>query len=379
MIVDPPPPPPSGGCSTTVSSLAAAQSSVQAAKAGDTVCIAAGTYAGTLSLSGSKTAPGVTVRSANPGAAKLTAVNVNGAGYTIAGFDIDPTSNGITLQPGSSRVRIEHNYLHDGPYLIEFASTDCTVPGAPRWSGCTAGAPISDVQIVGNRFARPSENAMRVNNFRNVTVEENEITGVIESGSHVDGLQTIFGGDGLVYRRNYHHDNQAQQFFIKDGQARNVVLEDNLFVRNTASPQGALNTVSWTNVIGMTARRNTVWAARPGMVIGNWGGLGSANVVEDNVIQHFSIDPGNGTEAQLAALVTERRNTFGGTSYPGPGGTYTAGNGNWVPNRMSSTSQILASPPFVAPASDDYRLAGSHPAAGARGVSWKPSDYRYGP
>ena len=79
---------------------------------------------------------------------------------------------------------------------------------------------------------------MRVGNFRDIVVEGNEITNVIETGNHNDCLQSVWGGDGLIFRKNYLHDNRCQGFFIKDGRAFNVTVEDNLIVRNSVPLSG---------------------------------------------------------------------------------------------------------------------------------------------
>ena len=58
------------GCTTTVSSTSAAASAVSSAAPGSVVCLADGSY-GRLSLNASKSAPGVTVQAADPGAATI--------------------------------------------------------------------------------------------------------------------------------------------------------------------------------------------------------------------------------------------------------------------------------------------------------------------
>ena len=56
------------GCSQVVSSASAAASAVSSAPSGSVVCLADGSY-GRLSLSASKSAPGVVVRAEHPGLA----------------------------------------------------------------------------------------------------------------------------------------------------------------------------------------------------------------------------------------------------------------------------------------------------------------------
>ena len=94
--------------------------------------------------------------------------------------------------------------------------------------------------ISGNHFhgigQSGSEDAIHLDNWRNVTVSRNEFDHIIESGNHTDCLQSVYGGTNLTFTRNYEHDNDCQGFFVKDGDATNVTVSDNLFVRAVKGP-----------------------------------------------------------------------------------------------------------------------------------------------
>ena len=223
-------------CTTTVSSTSAAQTAVSSAAPGQTVCLSDGTYGG-LTLSTSKTAPGVTLQAQNPGKTTTGAVSINGTGITFSNFN---TTGEITIQPGSSNITILHNKITGGYFGVDACNSTTTT--------------CNDVKIIGNKFQGPyGEDAIRANRYHDadgdgfgLTVSQNEITGVIENGNHSDCLQTVWVGDGIDFDHNYEHDNHCQGFFIKDqnslcgsgtdgvcGTVTNVKVYDNIFTRNS--------------------------------------------------------------------------------------------------------------------------------------------------
>lgn len=343
------PTPQPAGCDQTVSSLTAAQSAVGSAPSGSTVCLADGTY-GALSLSAARSTP-VTLRAEHPGLAKLGTVTITGRNVTVANFDVDGASFGINVKAGASDVTIEHNYVHNTPYQVEVASDGPTSPRIPR------------VRIIGNRLVGTTENAMRFAGFSDVLVEGNEITGCVETGDHVDGIQTFWPGDKLMIRRNYFHDNACQNIFVgKDGQLTDVTIEDNLLVRNMPSPQGCLNTVPLNSIQGLSVTRNTVWGSCSGLQLGIETGPMRDAVVTGNVLQTF--EPFDGNDASVfhdPAVLVENNNLFRQAFW------------TWGASDMGSGSVIDPAPLFPNVAEDNYVLAGS------RGVSWKPADQTYGP
>jgi Right handed beta helix region len=344
--------PPLPACTSTVSSLAALGVAVGSASAGNVICLADGSY-GALSLDAEK-AGEVLVRALNPGAAHLAGADLDGSHLTLSSFDIGDLVN---VMPGSDHIAIEHNRISGGEHGIQAAPT--------------TDIDVSDVSIVGNRLVGPfGEDAIRLNRYHDgpdpdpygILIEGNEITGVRENGNHSDCLQSVWGGDSLYFRRNYVHDNRCQGFFVKDqpDTVRGVVVEDNLFLRNAEScapgAEGCGQPATFQvfgPMAGLTIRHNTIWTpagnAPTAIRDGSWDGI----VLEGNVIwRGFSDWTGAWTG------YAESANTLCHWE-----GTLPA---------LSATSATDCSPSFLAPAADDYRLAGG------RGVSWAPGGQGYG-
>jgi Bacterial TSP3 repeat len=347
----PPPPPPPGTCTQTVSSAAAAQSAVNSAGAGTVVCLTDGTY-GALSLSGSHPAPGVTLTAANPGNATIGSTNIAGDWITLSHLNVRGT---IQIDPGSEHTTVEYSDIRGGDFGID--------------AGPTTSEYISDTTVRGNRFVGPFEDAFRLNRYHDgsdadtygILIEGNEITGVIEDGRHNDCLQSVWGGDHLYFRRNYEHDNRCQGFFVKDQPAivDTVILDDNLFVRNSVAAPGVgqPHTVNVYNLSNFVATHNTVWPGNGSaftLRAGPWG----PRELAYNVIQRLWTDSDQSALNEHDNVFCDRQTGTGGTLPPlGPG------------------SQVgVCSPSFSNTASDDYRVIGAN-----RGVTWRPADQHYGP
>jgi Right handed beta helix region/Bacterial TSP3 repeat len=324
--IEPPQAPAPGTCSTMVDSVAAAQSAVSSAQPGGVVCLADGTY-GSVSLSANKAVPGVTLRAANPGQATVGGITMSGQGLSVERL---VARGDIRISARSQRMNVRHNDIDPGGGFGVFLYGDNGV--------------ISTVEIVGNRIHGTITDGIRLHNFRGVLIEGNEIRDVHEDGSHNDVLQTVHGGAGLVFRRNYVHDNRdGQGFFVKDGAVTNVTVEDNLFVRD---PGGRGHPISFYDTspnpadpfytgYGALVRRNTVWHDN-GQVMAR--GAGNRDVM-------FALN------VAQRPVVCETGSTC-----------------------LMNANQTGGSPVFVAPGSDDYRLA-----PGSAGVTWRPADQRYGP
>jgi hypothetical protein len=364
-----PSPLPSAGarsCSITVSSAAAADSAVRSVRAGAVVCLAAGTYPG-LALTGGHSGY-VTVEAVPGQTVTITSGLRDGHGQPVAvygeagashivvhGFEI---AGMVELQSGNSFIRIDHNDISGGFFGVVLTSTDCTVPNAPRWVGCHPDPKITNVIISGNRIHNiggPSgDDALNINNYASVRVTGNELFGMFEGGNHTDCLQSTFGGSGLVFDHNYEHDNNCQGLFIKDGDVGSAIVYDNLFVRDQAHHEPEPN-IQIFNVYDLTIRNNTSW---PG-TIDLLRNLGSARqphaTVDHNVFETFA----NGCCADRGFALAERDNIFG-HNFEG---------------FHRSRSDRLGRPRFVAPGSDDYRLAHAH----GIGIDWRPAAQHFGP
>lgn len=352
----PPPPPPvePSSCDQTVDSTSETESALAAAAAGSVVCLADGSY-GSLSLSSSKPAPGVTLAAANPGAATIGDVSVSGSGYTIARFVID---GGVSISRNVDRTVVDHNRILGGDHYGVFV--------------CTAEPPdqCNDTAITGNVFAGAmDEDQIRANVFHDgdgdgigLLVEGNEFRGNQERGGHNDVFQSVWVGDHLVFRKNYLHDFGGQGFFVKD-QGRAIdgfVANDNLIVDQDlpcepASLCSGYQLAPW-QVFGPIAngeiKHNTV----------GWGSGGGTAVLtgtytdiefSDNVFNRLTVTDSGGSVPSMS----------------GSNNTYCDSSGWGVP----PGSSVDCSPDFLNPAAGDYRLASG------RGVTWTPAEQHYGP
>jgi hypothetical protein len=361
-VTPPPTTPPPAACTSTASSVSAAQSAVSSAVPGAVVCLTDGTY-GKVNLSGSKAAPGVTLRAANPGATTIDGADISGTGLTLAYFN---TTDEIEVEQGSSQITIQDNKITGGYFGVDACNSDSTT--------------CDDVKIVGNKFQGPyGEDGIRANRYHDadgdgigLLVEGNEFTGIVENGNHSDCLQAVWTGDNLVFRKNYLHDNRCQGFFVKDqnslcgsgssgvcGPVQGIRVEDNLFLRNeepcAASAPGCGQPVilhifgPYTNAV---ISHNTVWGDGMTSLLALREGVAAGTSVEDNAIYRFWTDTN-------AAPATFQNNT------------YCMLEGTWPTSRPGSS--VECAPAFANTATDDYRLPSG------RGVDWAPAEQHYGP
>ncbi len=342
-----------GNCTTTASSVSAVQSAVSSASAGAVVCLPNGTY-GKLILSANKTKPGVIVQAQNPGGATVAGVSMSGSYLTLARFSV---TDEVTVQPGATGMTIDHNRITGGYMGVN--------------AGPTSSTQINDTAITNNKFVGPfGEDAIRLNRYHDsngdgigVLIEGNEISGVRENGNHSDCLQSVWVGDGLVYRKNYLHDNRCQGFFVKDqaSAVQGIKVEDNLFVRNNEPCEGAsgCGQPAYFQVFGpysgFVMRRNTFWGGD--LLAAFQNGTGADTAIENNVIYRLwsstnlsGITYANNTRCKREA----------------------AEGGSWPSSTPGET--VNCSPAFNNSAADDLRLIGSD-----RGVDWAPAEQHYGP
>lgn len=341
-------------CSLVVYSVMAVHAALAPAPPGKVICLANGHY-GKLELSAEKRAPGATVRAAHPGKATIDGAELSGSNLKLARFDID---NEVVIEPGSRKISVLHNRISGGYFGVE--------------AGPTTSTNISDTTIRGNLFAGPfGEDAIRLNRYHDsgdrdpygVLIEGNEIRGVRENGNHSDCLQSVWGGDGLYFRRNYLHDNRCQGFFIKDQPApvAHVVLEDNLMLRNDAPcapPSSSCGPPEIVQIVGPTRglrlTSNTIWTPGNETPIGlREGPFGHVSFTGNVLFRAWSDWPGPFTSfVQRDNLVCQWEGTL---------------------PRLQHSSSRSCKPSFLDPAVDDYRLASGV------GVDWAPREQHYGP
>ena len=107
-------------------------------------------------------------------------------------------------------------------------------------------------------------------------------------------FQSVWGGDHLVFRKNYLHDFGGQGFFVKDQPATidAMVVQDNLIVRQNLPCDPVSLCPTWQlspfQVFGplknVSIRHNTVWPGSDGGT--QWlrgSGWQGPTVVSDNV------------------------------------------------------------------------------------------------
>jgi hypothetical protein len=391
----------SGVCTTTVSTASQVASAVSSAPGGAVVCLQPCTYTG-LTLSGAHSSD-VTVEpnpSLDPnGSGKVTLTDTSGPtdghGNTNAVYFPTGTTHivlrgfyvqgqvevGSGIGTGASYITIDQNDITGGNDGVYIFGEDCTVPHAVTWSGCSGSryGPVTNVTISGNRIhgwnRTNDDDAININNYENVTISGNEITNVVEQGSHNDTFQSTFGGENLVFTRNYVHDNQSD-FLIKDGDVLNFTMSDNLFVRGNINNGGeAYPDVFDTHNFIM--ENNTIATDGGAVRTGNNSPPSSCAgipycsttpynaIVDHNMVGNFS----NGTPSDKVSQFDESYNIFGGSPF-----TFSP----------SPTDQIRAGGPFKCgadcangtPAGDDYELA-SNP--NKIGIDWSPAAQHYGP
>jgi hypothetical protein len=358
----------------TVGSVAALQSAVRTAPGGATVYLSGGSY-GSVTL-GARRRTWVTVRP-TPGTGvaladlnfgsrashiKVRRVKVDGqVDLAPTGADhiqiFDSDLRGVSAKWGTDHIKLVHNRIHDCSNCIELVSTASNIPGSPD-PNATNLPPVRRVTIRGNRIVRPNTDAIFMGNFRNVLVQGNEITGVIENGSHNDALQTVWGGDGLVFRGNYVHDDHGQGFFIKDGRVTNVNVSDNLFVRTS----GPLWQIQLYRTIRAVIKRNTVWHVEAPVIL--QGGDNRRIVVRNNVFNGMLVENGFEHYYRNRAVLNQHDNLI-------------TGGWNWGATSRDKSRR----PHFRAPAHNDFRLTRAQVASlgFAAGVTWRRAGRVFGP
>ena len=344
-----------GGCSAVVSSLSAAEAGASSAPPGAVICLTDGSY-GELHLDADKTGPGVTVRARNPGKATIAGADLRGSDLALSQFLV---AGEITIEPGSRKISVLGNRIGGGYFGLN--------------AGPTSSTSISDTTVRGNLFAGPfGEDAIRLNRYHDsgdadpygILIEGNEITGVRENGNHSDCLQSVWGGDGLYFRRNYLHDNRCQGFFVKDQPApvENVVVSNNLMLRDAAPcdpPSLDCGPPAIVQLYGplrsLRLAHNTIWTAgnRSPVV---WGeGPFEGTTVTDNVLYRGWSEWNGGFPgfSESGDLVCQWEGTL---------------------PRLSRSARRSCKPGFRGAGSDDYRLR-----RGDIGINWSPAEQHYGP
>jgi hypothetical protein len=340
---------------------------VAAAKAEVIVCLSAGSY-GHLTLSGTH-ADIVTVEPTPGASASVAGLSVaeGASDITIHNLSI---GGGVSVGVGAAHIVVDHNDI-DGELPggdgegVETLGVNCSAPNAPVYAGCVSTPPVTYLTISANRIhgfgQGETEDAIHLNNWQHVQVIGNDIYGLEEHGNHTDALQSVWGGSDLVFERNYEHDNQSQGFFIKDGDASQVTVADNLFLRNNneSTPLEPMeeNNIQVFDTTDFTMTNNTVWDGQGDLLRAEESSQPLSATVNHNVEEVFNVFDEGGPEYTFTEdydIFREEPWTF----------------------EFGSHSAIVSAPPFADPAKDDYRLS---PNPDGIGVDWAPEEYVYGP
>ncbi|HEV7482616.1 MAG TPA: right-handed parallel beta-helix repeat-containing protein [Solirubrobacterales bacterium] len=343
-----------GACSQTVSSIAAAQSALGSAAVGSVVCLADGSY-GSLSLSMKRPAPGVTLRAQNPGQASVGSVSVSGGGVAVERL----VTGSLNVSASADGVAFRHNSTTGGVYVIG-----------------TTSSYAKNIEISGN-LIKPSsgsgeKDTFMLQRFEALRIENNQIWIADEDGNHNDGLQTVWGGRGLIFRGNWMRGGAGSQgFFIKDGEVTNVTFEDNLIAGRPSkapyagAPLQVFDTVPnaadpFYTGYGLLIRHNTIWSNPNTSYVREC--QNKAIMVELNVMDGWGAP--DGTSCVLSQLTQDYNVITGGTI--GKRGAH----------------DTSTAPSFVDSANQDWQLTSGSAGnfSGARaGITWQPAAQAYGP
>ena len=338
----------------TLSSLSGVSSSLSA---GAVVCLAAGSY-GQVAITASP--------SSN---ATLTAAP--GAHVVVAGVDIEASNITVSQLHSTGEVWVGSGspypgYSHD---VIEHDEVGPTNGYGIAVLSSTA-TPSSFITIADNEIHDTSKtgegDALRLDGWKNVTITGNDIYKIDEcpgNGCHTDTLQSYQAEvptTGLVLSDNYTHDNVGAQGlpFLKDGDISNVLISDNLSVRNTNTSGQVTGVWVDENIAGLTITNNTYQGTSGSVVQADGSAKGPTVAINHNVFDALNVRPGTGP----SYTTTEDYDVFTGND------EYTFG--------LGLHSALLAKPVFMNTATDDYRLS-SNP--NHIGIDWSPAEKQYGP
>ena len=247
-----------------------------------------------------------------------------------------------------------------------------------NWGSLATNDTISG-NYIHNTGATCEGDALRADGFHNLTVTENEESGIYDSMTacngapcHTDSFQTYDANapmSGLTITKNYVRDGHDVQglAFLKDGDLSNVTVSDNLSVRMPSDG----------DVTGMTIDENT-----PGINVTNntYQGTSGSAVEAGGSAPNPSINLNHNVFDQInVATNTSPYKYSVSESY----NIFTVKNGEYTFS-PSTTDQVNATPTFMCGSScgngtvagDDYRLA-SNP--NNIGIDWAPSQFTYGP
>jgi Ca2+-binding RTX toxin-like protein len=192
---------------TTVSSAAALNAALQAAHAGDTIQLAAGTYAGVVANNLHFTGAGVTITSADTSSqASLTGLSVYASsGLTFRALDFNSLSTGpdntFQVTGGSSGIRFDHltvhgsadgNFTNDHTAFLVRDSSNVSIDNSDfhDLQNGVGHLNMNGLELSGNSFHDIQTDGIRGGGSNNVTISNNTFTNFHPAtGDHPDAIQ----------------------------------------------------------------------------------------------------------------------------------------------------------------------------------------------
>jgi hypothetical protein len=383
-------------CTATVNNETDITNAIVSASPGDTVCVASGSY-GAVLLGGNH-ANWVYLRPATGASVTFSSLELSWSSHyidvaelTVSGLvDFDGQS---WLGSKSSHVRLRS--MHFGYAVLLRAGQDAVEIDHNTFANSSGNAisiggdtetAVTNTTITNNLIDSPHADAIFAAYYDGLEIEQNEITGLEETGEHSDVFQSYGGGSDVLFAQNYVHDLCAQGFFIKDGHVDGAQVYNNLIVRNVAVGTNCGAPLNVQDATDLDIRRNTFWANDQGAIV---QGPDTENVdVINNQFEYFNmadndgIADGDASNTWYDPVAGEQRTGMVYEDYNILGGGWA-----WSGSGRAGVNDVLSlTTGFTwedgSHTDDNYRL--NDPVIYAdsseydTGVSWVPGDFAVG-
>jgi hypothetical protein len=313
-------------CDRTATSSESLSSKFRAAKAGETVCLASGSY-GTF-RGGTK--PGTVTVRAQPGASASLALKFNSAknirvqGVTIReGFLTGGTRN-VTIAHSRFTGIVIIDQKTPRPHIVLNRNTHINIPGATDDYTSRVHLEAPGVVVKNSLFSGGSSDGIRVGDAPHTRIIGNEFTAFDNVDPlHTDPIQFYGEGAGTIVRRNWFHDmvDVSALIMMADGGGPHVI-EGNVF-----GPGGNHTfSMTWNSDNGSVIRHNTfvhgdcdfnVPCGTLNLGYKPEDDRGRGTVIQDNILTRIWSD-GNG-EGGGTAMFSTSHNLIRGGRLMGPG------------------------------------------------------------
>jgi len=226
-------------CTTTISSNI--QVAVNAATAGDTICVDDGTYAETVSIT-----KDLTLAAVNDQAATITGgVNIKSSNVNLTGFTINPgtilgENSAVYLDSGISNVNVMYNDI-DG--LSEVASRGIVAVTSGVYSSVAINQNVIHDLVTGV-YTNPGSSSLDVteNDFYSNAAGIGGYTGAYVAYNHFSGGGEALGVDSSYDGSIVEYNNFVDGSMINDyGATTTILAEDNFFGPSGGAVQAPVN------------------------------------------------------------------------------------------------------------------------------------------